>query len=316
MKFAIFEEEINYYGAPGLDASLTYGIVSPTLIYHCNEEQKRKHLPPIARGETIWCEGFSEPNAGSDLAALSTRAVDHGDYFVIDGQKAWTTLGHVADWGIFLCRTDPDAPRHRGISMFLVDMNTPGITKNPVRNLLGRMVWTETFLDEVRIPRENIVGKKNQGWQIAMDTLNRERSGMEWLAAARRGLDRMVGYVKERESLAKNPIIRQKLASLRTDVEVARLLCYHVEWLREQGATPIHEASMAKVYTAELSVRVAKTSLQILGTYGQLAKGSRWAPLGGSVVEEFLGYAPWEIAGGATEVQRNVIATMGLGLPR
>jgi len=195
-------------------------------------------------------------------------------------------------------------------------MNTPGITKNPVRNLLGRVVWTETFLDEVRIPRENIVGKKNQGWQIAMDTLNRERSGMEWLAAARRGLDRMVGYVKERDSLAKNPIIRQKLASLRADVEVARLLCYHVEWLREQGATPIHEASMAKVYTAELSVRVAKASLQILSTYGQLAKGSRWAPLGGSVVEEFLGYAPWEIAGGATEVQRNVIATMGLGLPR
>ncbi len=214
MKFAIFEDEINYYGSPGLDAGVTYRNVSPTLVHHCTEEQKRKYLPPTAKGEVIWCQGFSEPNAGSDLAALTTRAVDKGGYFVVDGQKTWTTLGHVADYGIFLFRTDPDAPRHRGITMFIVDMNTPGITRNPVKNLLRRNVWSEIFLDGVKIPRENMIGEKNQGWQLITSTLNTERSGMHWLGASRRGLDRIVNYVKEREPLAKNPLIRHKVADL------------------------------------------------------------------------------------------------------
>ena len=316
LKFAIFEEEINYHGAPGLDASLTYGIISPTIIRHCNQEQKGKHLPPMARGETVWCQGFSEPNAGSDLAVLTTRAVDKGDYFVVDGQKAWSTLGFLADWGLFLFRTDPDAPRHHGISMFIVDMHAPGITRNPVRNLLGRKVWAEIFFDGVRIPKENLVGEKNRGWQIAVDTMNDERAMMHWIAASRRALDRMISYVKERESLARNSIIRHKLASLAINVAVARLFCYYIEWMRAQGKDPIHEASIVKEFNAALSARVAEVCLEILGPYGQLRRGSKWAPIGGSILEAFLGYPPWTIAAGSPEIQKNIIATMGLGLPR
>lgn len=316
MKYIILDEEINYYGAPGLDTGLTYGIISPTLIHNCTGEQKRKHLPPMARGETIWCEGFSEPNAGSDLALLKTRAVDKGDYFVVDGQKTWTTMGYIADWSITLFRTDPDAPKHHGISMFIVDMHTPGITKNPVKNLLGRAVWSETFFDGVRIPKENMVGEKNRGWQIAVTTLNSERAMMQWLAASRRALDRTINYVKEREYLTKDPLVRHKLASLAIDVEVARLFCYYIEWMRAQGKHPVHEASMVKEYNAALSAHVAEACLQILGPYGQLGRGSKWAPLGGTMLEAFLGYPPWTIAGGSPEIQKNIIATLGLGLPR
>lgn len=316
MKSVILEEQIHYYGLPGYDNSLTCGIVAPTLLLYCTEEQKRKHLPPIARGETAWCEGFSEPDAGSDLASLTTRAIEKGDYFIVDGQKTWTSLGLIADWGIFLFRTDPHVPKHRGISMFLVELTSPGITRNPLKNRVGRACWCETFFDGVQIPKENLVGKKNQGWQVAMSTLNNERSGMQWLAASRRCLDRTIKYVKETGSLAKNPTIRHKLASLAIDAEVARLLCYHVEWLREQGATPIHEASMAKEYTADLSVRVAEVSLHILGLYGQLRRGSKYVPLKGSIPESFLDYASWWVSAGSPEILRNIIATRGLGLPR
>jgi len=315
LKFVILDDEINYYGAPGLDEDVTYSIVTPTILAHCNEAQKKKHLPPLARGEVTWCEGFSEPNAGSDLAALSTRAVEQGDYFVVDGQKTWISVGWFAEWGIFLFRTDPDAPKHKGISMFIVDISTPGITRNPIINQLGHTTWGEIFFDGVRIPRENLVGEINKGWQTAMSTLNTERSAMIWLAASRRCLDRIVAYVRERGSLAKNPVIRHRLAAMAADVEVARLFCYYVEWMREQGKTPIHESSMAKLYAADLSVRIAEAGMEILGLYGQLKRGSAWAPVAGSIIEALLGYPPWVIAGGSPEIQKNVIATMGLGLP-
>ena len=316
MKYCILDEEINYYGAPGLDTGLTYGIISHTLVHNCTEEQKRKHLPPMGRGETMWCEGFSEPNAGSDVAMLTTRAVDKGDYFTVDGQKTWTTMGYIADWAIALFRTDPDAPKHQGLTMFIVDMNSPGLTRNPLRNLLGRVVWSETFFDGVKVPRENVIGKVNQGWQIAMNTLNNERSGMWWLANSRRAMDRMVKYVRERDYLAKDPLVRHTLANLAVGIEVGRLLVYYMEWLREQGENPIHESSMAKEYVADLSVRVSDACIHILGPYGQLWKGSKWAPMGGTAAEAFLGYPPWTIAAGSPEIQKNVIATRGLGLPR
>ena len=161
-----------------------------------------------------------------------------------------------------------------------------------------------------------MVGEKNQGWQIATSTLNSERAMMQWIAASRRTLDRMIQYVKEREPLVKNPIIRHKLASLAIEVKVARLFCYYIEWLREQGKTPAHEASMVKEFNAALSARVAGVCLDILGPYGQLMRGSKWAPMNGSILEAFLGYPPWTIAGGSPEIQKNIIATMGLGLPR
>ena len=316
MKYVILDEEIVYHGAPGLDTGLTYGIISPTLVRYCTDEQKARHLPPMGRGETIWCEFFSEPDAGSDLARLTTRAVDKGDHFVVDGQKTWTTLGYIADWAIGLFRTDPDAPTHRGITMLILDMNTPGIIRNPLKNLMGRTVWSETFFDGVKVPKENVIGKINNGWKIAMDTLNGERSGIWWLANSRRALDRILKYVKERDSLAKDPLIRHKLANLAIGIEASRLFNYYVEWMREQGQNPIHESSISKEYAADLSVRVAETCLHILGPYGQLWKGSKRAPLDGVISEAFLGYLPWTMAGGSPEIQKNIVATRGLGLPR
>ena len=316
IKYVILDEEIIYHGAPGLDTGLTFGIISPTLVNHCNDEQKRKHLPPMGRGETIWCELFSEPDAGSDLARLTTRAVDKGNHFVVDGQKTWTTMGYIADWAIALFRTNPDVPTHRGLTMFIVDMNGPGITRNPLKNMVGRTVWAETFFDGAIIPKENVIGKVNQGWQLTMDTLNGERSGIWWLANSRRALDRMLNYVRERDSLAKDPLVRHNLANLAIGVEVSRLFNYYVEWLREQGGNPIHEASISKEYAADLSVRVADTCLHILGPYGQLWKGSKWAPIGGTVSEAAIGFIPWTMAGGSPEIQKNIIATKGLGLPR
>jgi len=313
--YTILREEMAYYGAPGMDA-ISYGVVVPTILNYGTEEQKRQHLPPLARGEGVWCEGFSEPDAGSDLASLNTRAIENGDYFIVDGQKCWTTWGHRADWGIFLFRTDPHAPKHRGITMFLVDLKTPGITLNPVYNLLGLRGWCEIFFDQVRVPKQNMVGGKNQGWEVAGATLNHERTGIGWVGACRRSLDRLVKYAKENKSLAKNPIIRHRLASLAVEVEICRLFCYYVEWARENGLPAVHEASMAKNFVSDVSVRIAEAGLQILGLYGQLAKGSKWAPLGGTVEQTYLSYPSWTIAAGSPEIQKIIIATRGLGLPR
>jgi len=314
-EYTILREEIGYYGAPGFD-NIGLAMVAPTLIFHGTEEQKRKHLLPLARGETTWCEGFSEPNAGSDLASLTTRAVEDGDDFVVDGQKAWTTAGHHADWGIFLFRTDPNAPKHRGISMFLVDLKTPGISRTPVHNLLGFPGWCDIFFDEVKVPRENMVGNQNQGWYVATTTLNNERTGITWVGACRRSLDRLIKYVKEKEPLTNNPIVRHKLASLAIEIELCRLVCYQIAWLQDRGITPVHEASMAKNFANDMSLHVAEAGIQILGLYGQLGRDSKWAPFAGAVQRTFLSFPSWTLATGSPEIQKNIIATMGLGLPR
>lgn len=315
VEFSIVREEIYIRGAPGFD-SIGSCMLAPVLLAYGTEEQKAKHLPPVAKGEVQWCQGFSEPDAGSDLASLTTRAVEDGDYFVLDGQKCWTTLGYRADWGFFLVRTDPTAVRHRGLSFLLVDMKTPGITLNPVYDLLGHRHWNEVFLEGVRVPKENLVGEKNQGWRVATTLLNYERSNIEIGAAGRRGFLRLLHYVRERGALAKNPIIRQKIASLAAEVEVGRMLCYHVAWLQDRGLDPAYEASMSKVFANNLLLHVADASLLVSGVYGQLSNGSKWAPLDGAVAQIYLAYQPWTLASGSPEIQKKVIATLGLGLPK
>jgi alkylation response protein AidB-like acyl-CoA dehydrogenase len=315
IEYTILREEMAYYGAPGMDP-ISYGMVVPTLSEHGTEAQKRRHLPPLARGETVWCEGFSEPDAGSDLASLKARAVEEGDCFVVNGQKCWTTFGHRADWGICLFRTDPAAARQRGISMFLVDMNAPGITRSRVYNLMKVPGWAEVFFDQVRIPKENMIGEKNRGWQVAATVLNHERTGIGWAGACRRNIDRLVQYVKESEHLALDPLVRHKLASLEIETRLARLFCYYVEWMREKGLDPVWESSLAKGFAGDVSVRIAEAGMQIAGLYGQLDKGSRWAPLDGAIEQAYLSYPSWTIAAGSPEIQKNIIATIGLGLPR
>jgi len=320
----ILSEEMAYHGgneAPGVNI-MGCKMLAPTLLLYGTEEQKRRHLPGIAKGEVMWCEGFSEPGAGSDLASLQLRAVEEEDCYVINGQKTYISFAHRADWCFFLARTDPEAmPKHRGISFFLVDhRNTPGITISPLINLADIHSFNEVFFDDVRVPKENMVGEKNRGWFVALAVLSFERSGIERPAWGRRLFEQLVQYAKETERdgvpLARYPLIRQKLAELAIEIEISRLFCYRVAWLQSQGLTLNYEASVSRVFGAELVQRITNTGLQIMGLYGQLGPSSRWAPLAGLMEREYLHGLALTIAAGTSEVQRNIIAIRGLSLPR
>jgi hypothetical protein len=319
MKQVIFNEEMAYHRAPQ-QLGVGPDRVGPTIILYGTEEQKREHLPPIANADVIWCQGFSEPGAGSDLASLQTTAVEDGDYFVVNGQKIWTSLAHVADWMILLARTDPDAPKHRGISYFLVDMRTPGITVRPLIDMTGRHAFNQVFFDNVRVPRKNLVGELNRGWYVAAATLDFERSGINRVMAGVRLYEELVEYARETvrdgRPLMALPTVRHKLAELRIEFEVGRLLAYRVAWVQAQGRIPNQEASMSKLFGSELQQRLARAGVEIMGLGGQLRPGSKWAPMAGRIADYYLGAVATTIAAGTSEVMRNIIAIRGLGLPR
>ncbi|MFC1907420.1 acyl-CoA dehydrogenase family protein [Chloroflexota bacterium] len=315
VEFAILRDEIGYYGAPGLPG-LTYSLLAPMLLKYGTEEQKREYLPPLSRGELLFCQGFSEPNAGSDVASLTTHAVEEGDYFVIDGQKCWTTAAHFFDWGFFLVRTNPNVPKHQGLSMLLVKLNTPGITKVQLYDLAGLPAWQEIFFDRVKVPKHNIVGERNRGWQVAISVLNDERSGIAWLGPSRRALERLIKYVVESKPLSKDPIIRQQLASLAIEVEISRLACYFIADMQDKGVNLVSEASLTKNYVCRTSDHIAQAGINILGLFGQLEPGSKWAPFDGSIERTFLSYPMWTLAGGCAEVQSDIVARMILDPPR
>jgi alkylation response protein AidB-like acyl-CoA dehydrogenase len=316
----ILTEELVYARAPAGARLFGVHMVGPTLILHGTEEQKRRFLPPIARGEAVWCQGFSEPGAGSDLASLQTRAVRDGDDYVINGQKIWTTAGHRADWMILLARTDPDAPKHRGITYFLVDMTSPGITVRPLINMVGRHEFNEVFFENVRVPAENVVGEVNRGWYVATTTLDLERSSIAAMANGRRMLDDLLAFCRAERwdglRLIDHPRVRPVLADLHIGVEVGRLFSYRVAWLQAQGRVPNVEASQAKLFAAELSQKVAQGGMRVLALYGPLREGSPWARIGGRFATHYLWTVSQTYAGGSVEIQRQIIATRGLGLPR
>jgi len=317
----ILDEEMAYFGTPtGIETMMTISWVGPTIMIYGTEQQKTNYLRRAARGEIVFCIAYSEPQAGSDLAALQTRAVEDGDDYVVNGQKVFTTIAHFADYCWLAARTDPDVPKHRGITMFIVDMKTPGITVRPLINMLGFHSFNEVFFDDVRIPKENVVGEKNRGWYQLAVALDFERSGVSVPAAARRMLEHLVEYCKETrrngEPIAKDPIIRQKLAEMAIEIETDRLLCYRVTWMQSKGIIANYEASMAKLFGAELLHRIANIGTQILGSYSQLDRGSKWAPLGGMIARAYLSSHSVGIGGGTSEIQRNIIAMRGLGLPR
>lgn len=316
---AVFNEELAYLRAPGRDI---FGVrmLGPTLMIYGSEEQKRTHLPPISRGEVQWCQGYSEPESGSDLASLSTRAVRDGDDYVINGSKIWTTMAHRADWIFMLARTDPDAPKHRGISFILVDMKSPGIQVRPIINMADGHEFNQVIFDNVRVPRRNLVGEENRGWYVAVTLLDFERSGIEYSAMARRLLDDVWGYAGEvkynGQPLVQVPWVRQLLADRYIECEVARLMAYNVAYMQGQGLVPNKEASMSKVFGSETLKRVTAASMEVLGIYGVLGRDEKWAPLKGRVPEHWMISFSHTIAGGTSEVQRNIIAGRGLGLPR
>jgi alkylation response protein AidB-like acyl-CoA dehydrogenase len=313
MRQLVYNEEVAYHDAPAFYMGADR--VGPTIMLYGTDEQKQRFLPPIVAGEAQWCQGFSEPGAGSDLASLQTRAVQDGDDFVINGQKIWTSYAHYAGWMILLARTDPDAPKHRGISYFLADMKTPGITVRPLVDLLGRHQFNEVFFDNVRVPRDCLLGELNRGWYVATATLDFERSGIGRVIGSLRTFEQLVDYARE-AALLDLPLVRHKLADLKIEFEVGRLLSYRVAWMQSRSLVPNYEASVSKMYGSELAQRLANAGMQLLGLGGQLAPGSRWAPLQGRFETLYLGAAALTIAAGTSEIQRGIIAGRGLGLPR
>jgi len=322
MQQFIFNEEMAIHRAPRpIHLIIGLGMAGPTIIVHGTEEQKKKWLPGMLAGTDIWCQGYSEPEAGSDLASLRTRAVKDGDDYVLNGQKIWTTIAHVAKWMICLARTDPDAPKHRGITYFVVDMKTPGIEVRPLTNMVGTHEFNEVFFDNVRVPKENVIGEENRGWYAGVTTLDFERSSVGSAIGMKQEVEEMIDYAREHadegtSTLKTNPMLRYELADRMVEAEVGGMLSYRIASLQGRGLIPNYEASSLKFYSAELHQRIAHTQLKVLGTYGQLERGCDLAPHRGRWCFTYLRSVGYTIEAGTSEIQRNIVATRGLGLPR
>ena len=314
----VFNEEFGYFGAPDTGTrGFGVGMIGPTLIIHGNEEQKKRYLPRITSGEDIWCQGYSEPGAGSDLASLTTRATRDGDDFVINGQKIWTSGGHRANQMFCLVRTDPDAPKHRGISFLLIDdiKHTPGLTIRPLINMANRHHFNEVFFEDVRVPAKNLVGEENRGWYVGMTLLDFERSGIGTTAAQKHTLENLTKTLKDGPAW-KREKYRTKLADFVIANNVGRFLGYRIGYIQAKGQVPNYEASVVKIYQSELGQRIYNFGVNMLGLAGQFIPEEPTAPLGGNLPESYVTSVPASIYSGSNEIQRNIIATRGLGLPR
>jgi alkylation response protein AidB-like acyl-CoA dehydrogenase len=311
----IFAEELGYFRAPPGQRIFGVGILGPTLLVHGSDEQRREHLPAITAARVSWCQGYSEPGAGSDLASVKTSAVRDGDDYLINGQKIWTTGAHHSDWIFILARTDPDLPKHKGISFFLVDMKSPGVSVRPLINLQNRHEFNEVYFENVRVPRRNMVGPENGGWYVGMTLLDFERSSIASIASARRTLEDLAGYARKTGRLASEGGVRARLAELALECEVARMLSYRIGSMQAAGKLPNYESSMLKVFVTEMRQRLYNFGVGLMGLFGQLAQ-SPAAPLAGRIELGYLESVAPTIYSGSNEIQRTIIATRGLGLPR
>jgi alkylation response protein AidB-like acyl-CoA dehydrogenase len=294
-------------------------LLGPTLLAHGTDEQKAEHLPRIAHGEATWAQGFSEPGAGSDLASLRTRAVRDGYDYVVTGQKVWTSLGQYADWLFLLVRTDPDAPRHKGITFLLLDTKTPGVTVRPITDIRGAAPFAEIFLDEVRVPVANRVGEENKGWYVAMDALSFERAGIGACVKMEQTLADLVTYLRSEEGRrfvrADRGALRHEIARRYTEIRVAYNLARYTVSVQARGGVPGYEASVNQLFGAELLQRLARTGASAFGPFSQLWQ-RKDAPFHATYAHLRADAVAATFLGGTTEIQRNVIATRGLGLPR
>ena len=317
IKQMIFSEELAYAGAPDAGRVFNVGMIGPTLIVHGSPEQKKEHLPRITSGDVTWCQGYSEPGAGSDLAALQTRAVRDGDDYIVNGQKIWTTGAHHADWCFLLVRTDPEAPKHKGISFLLADMKSPGITVRPIVNMAGYHEFNEVFFEDVRVPISNRVGEENNGWYVAMTLLDFERSNVASIAANQRTLELLSTYLRDHNSGgAYKDIFRHRIADLWVANETGRLLSYRTAWMQEAGKIANYEASVIKIFATELVQRITNFGVNLMGPRGALEPDSSGVVYDGIIEKGHLSNVSPTIYSGSSEIQRNIIATRGLGLPR
>ncbi len=320
MQQFILSQEMALSGAPrGGNFGIGTGWAGPTIIMHGTEEQKKRYLPGIVQGDEVWCQGFSEPGAGSDLAAVQTRAVKDGDDYVVNGQKIWTSGAHVASFMILLARTDPDAPKHRGISYFIVDMKSPGITVRPLVNMAGNHDFNEVFFDNVRVPAKNMIGEENRGWYVGTTTLDFERSGIATSISHTLMVKDLATFIRENKHegfISTDPGIPNELADRMIEAGVEEMLCTRVISMQNRGLVPNKESSIAKLFSSELDVRISRTAMKMLGLYGQLRAGSPYVAAKGRVESTYLYATTSTVGGGTSEIQRNIIATRGLGMPR
>ena len=294
-------------------------IVAPTIAMHGTEWQKREFLPKIISGEIEFCLGYTEPEAGSDLASLQIRAVADGDGYVINGQKRFTSGAHRAEYCWLAARTDPDAPKHRGISLFIADMSSPGIAIRPLWTMAdGRT--NEVFWDNVRVPKRNLVGELNQGWTYMTTALTMERISLDDVPRNVRVLEELVRFARETrrngQPLSKDPTVRNMLAELSAEVTALTLLSHRNAWMVSRGIVPHYEAAMVKTLGSEQLQRIVYAAMKIMGLYGTLQQGSKWTPFFGQFERLRRLMYPAYVGGGSNEVQRNIIAIRGLGLPR
>ena len=317
MQQLIFGVEMAYRGIPVDDGGVS--MVGPIIMMMGTEEQKRFFLPRISRAEITWCQGYSEPDSGSDLASVQTRAVEDGDDFVISGSKIWNGAHSGAGWMFMLVRTDPDAPKHRGISFLVAEMDVPGVKIERIPCMWGDDRSLVTF-DGARVPKSGLIGEKNMGWYVGATLLDLERSGAGYSARAARLMEDLIAFCKENRrdgrTLAEDPLLRFRLAQTAADIESARLIAYNVAWMQSEGLIPNKEASIAKLVGSEVLQRVYVLGMQILGMYGQLDPASKWAPIRGRFEKGYMLVGANTVAAGTSEIQRNIIATRGLGLPR
>lgn len=315
----IYQDELERVGAALPFTGFGISLLGPTLIHWGTDEQKRRHLPKILAGEEFWCQGYSEPNSGSDLASLQTRAVEEGDYFVVNGSKIWTSAAQHADWIFLLVRTDSGAPKHKGISYLLVDMKTPGIAVRPLVQMTGARGFNQVFFEDVRVPRKNLVGEKNQGWQVAITTLMFERaSGHD------RGLLKQVNELAELACrIPRNGAtaweaasVRQKIAQLRAEGEAIRYTGFRQLTRQLKGLPPGADSSMLKLCSTELALKIATFGMELLGPYSQVEQGSPFALDAGRWSQRMLAARGPTIYTGTNQIQHNIIGERILGLPK
>ena len=312
----VLNEELAYRDAPG-GGGVGVSSVGPAIMLYGNDAQQRLYLPRIAGAEDRWCALYSEPGAGSDLASIQTRAVRDGDEYVINGLKTWVAGADRATMGWLAARTDPGAPKHRGISTFALPLDSPGVEIRPVENLAGERQLSEVLLHDVRVPVEQRVGPENRGWYHVASTLDLERSGVAAYARGKRHVEQLVSLAKDDGALAgKRQQVRYELADRWIELEVGFNVAQRVPWLQTQGVSPNYEASISKLYGSELTQRIAGTGVRLLGLAGLLAPGAEGAPAGGGFARHYLTSVGSTIAAGTSEIQRNIIAQRGLGLPR
>ena len=317
-KEMVLLQELSYRGCPGMDLSIAQGEI---LTHFGTEEQKKRFVVPITRGEVKWAIGMSEPNAGTDTFAVQLKAVEEADGFVVNGQKIWTSGAHNAKWCMTYCRTD--ANKHMGLSVLIVDLKSPGITMRRIEQATGIPAFDEVFFDNVKVPKENLLGKKNGGWEILLFAFGAERTyGLFIIYNGKRYLEHLVEYCKETKDLdgvplCKDPIIRNRLAQLAIEMEVGLNLGHELNWMASKGMPTVKGSSQIKVHGGQWAQRLSNVAQQTLGLYGPLNEDSKWVQLGGRMRHTYLSSLSFTLAGGTTETTKNHIAgKAGLGLPK